>query len=714
MRHTPKQGTLATIGRWTVIAMAAATLAACGGGGGDPGSIGGSGSSGSGTGGTGGTGGGTGTGGTGTPVTSDPKVSMALADGSGANVSSLSGGQSASVKATVLDAAGKPAANAIVKFAASEAALVTFTPESASALTDANGVAVVSVKPASVESAGATAITATSVVAGKTATASTNIAVGAAPRTVGTLSFVPAPTGTLPAFSTVSLRIPVSSGGQPATEAPGLTMSSVCVGDGTATLVQGSFANGIQTATYTNNGCLRGTDRITVSLGNSSQSIDIPVGAANIGAIQFVGTSVSGSSIVLKGSGGQGRSEAAQITFKVVDQHGNGLAGVDVDFTATTFTGGLTVSPTRATTDAAGQVRTMVSSGTIPTPVRVSAEATRNGTKISGISDTLTISTGLPIQKFMSMSAERYNIEGLDYDNETTDVTVLLADQYGNPVSDNTAVNFVTEGGAVGSSQQGACVTKDGGCTVSLRSQAFRPNNGRVTVLAYLQGIESFTDTNGDGQYTCSSNPNFRPLVDSCPAADGEPFSDMADAYLDTGAATPQAGLPGTFDGSFNPEPGREDRSFPFNRPFDAVTPNGSWGLNYIRSSIEVVFSGSRANLVRQVCSGSTCRDWTAADGDAAVIQGLAGASCAPQPLAFRLFDANNNPMPSGTSVAAVDATKISLSPIMPDKLASTNAWGGTIHQVTVKPDATCSSGSFMLRVETPKGNATGFSFRTN
>lgn len=707
MHYSPEQGALASIGRWTVIAMAAATLAACGGGGGNPGA---NGSAGSGSG-----SGGTGTG-TGTPVTSEPKVSLALTDGSGAAITSLSGGQSASVKATVLTAAGKPAANVIVKFAAGEGALVTFTPESASALTDANGVAVVSVKPASVDSAGATAITATSVVESKTATGTTNISVGAAPRTIGTLAFVPAPTGTLAAFSAVALHIPVSSGGQAATEAPGLVMSSVCVGDGTATLVPGSFANGIQTATYTNNGCLRGTDRITVSIGNSSQSIDIPVGAANIGAIQFAGSSVAGSSIVLKGSGGQGRTEAAQISFRVVDQHGNGLPGVDVDFSATTSTGGLSVSPARATTDSTGQVMTMVSSGTIPTPVRVIAEASRNGVKISGLSDTLTISTGLPMQKSMSMSATKYNLEG-SYDNETSAITVLLADQYGNPVSDNTAVNFVTEGGAVGSSAQGACVTANGGCTVNLRTQNFRPLNGRVTVMAYLQGIEDFTDSNGDGQYTCTGYTGttpYRPLVDGCPSG-GEPFADQGDAFLDTGNHAVVTGQPAkkdSLDGIY--EAAKGDLPFPYNRSSYSAAGDNKWGLNYIRRSLELVFSGSDARLVRQVCTGPDCRDWTAADGDASVVQGVAGASCAERRLSFRLFDQNNNPLPADTSVTAGDVNKLSLSEFMPARVASTNAIGGTIHHVTVKPDTACAAGSVVVRVETPKGLVSAFTFRSN
>jgi len=701
--HTPKQDALASIGRWTAIGMAAAMLAACGGGGGNPGSAGGTGS------------GGTGTGGTGTPVAGDPRVTLALTDAGGANVTSLSGGQSASVKATVLTAAGRPAANVIVQFAASAGNLVSFTPESGSALTDANGVAVVSVKPVGVTSAGATAITATSVVEGKTATGTSNIAIGAAPLTVGTLAFSPAPAGRLPAFSTVSLSIPITSGGQPAPSVSGLNMSSLCVGDGTATLVPGTYANGIQTATYTNNGCLRGRDTISVSIGNSSQNIGLDVDPANIGAIQFVGSSVTGSSIVLKGSGGQGRQEAAQISFKIVDQQGKSLPGVNVDFSATTNTGGLTVSPARATSDASGNVSTTVSSGTIPTPVRVIAEASRNGVRISGLSDTLTISTGLPIQKSMSMSAEKFNIEGLQYDSETTGITVLLADQYGNPVSDNTAINFVTEGGAIGSAAQGACVTKDGGCTVTLRSQAFRPLNGRVTVLAYVQGIENFVDVNGDGQYSCTgwtgATP-YRPLVDVCPSG-GEPFptastgqaGDMGDPFLDVD-------VDGLYDGQ------KGDLPIPYNSASYKRDGDGKWGLNYIRRSFEVTFSGSDPTLIRQFWTGSAWRDWTASDGNPQVLKGItnSGASCSNVRLRFRLTDINNNPMPAGTSVGTTDVKQVSVTTMSPNEVPSTNALGGTIHEVVVGPESssTCQPGSIGVRIGTPRGHITVYGFSYN
>uniref|UniRef100_UPI00289A597B Ig-like domain-containing protein n=1 Tax=Massilia sp. TaxID=1882437 RepID=UPI00289A597B len=642
-------------------------------------------------------------------VTAGVKVTATLVDGAGNAVASLSGGQSATLRATVLQPDGKPAVGAIVSFATSAPGLVAFTPDTATALTDANGVAVVTVKPASYTASGAAALSATSVVEGKTGTAGLNIAIGAAPLTVGTLSFNPEQKTALPAFNTVALHIPITSAGQPATVATGLSLTSLCVGDGTATLVPGAMSNGVQVATYTNNGCTRGRDTITAAIGSSSQSISLDVSAANIGSIGFASSNLSGTSIVLKGSGGQGRSESAQLTFRVVDQQNNGLAGVDVDFTATTYTGGLSVSPTRATTDANGNVTTMVSSGTIPTPVRVMATATRNGNTITGLSDALTVSTGLPIQRWMSMSAEHYNIEGGEYDGETVGITVRLADQYGNPVSDGTAVNFVTEGGAVGSSAQGGCTTTGGGCSVDLVTQDFRPANGRVTVLAYVQGIENFVDLNGDGQYSCSGYAgapgSYRPLVDACPGG-GEPFpaapelGDMGDPFLDTNE-----------NGIY--EPAKGDRPFPFNHANYVAAGDGKWGLNYLRKSIVVVFSGSTAKIT-QFCQGAVCDTTPRTNGAVIPVTGAAGANCALQNLSVRLADGNGNPLPYGTTVTVPAANKVAVGAVSPGTINSTVDAGGTVHLMTVTPEAACAAGDFTLQVKTPKGNITEFKFTAN
>ncbi|MGZ3181148.1 MAG: Ig-like domain-containing protein [Telluria sp.] len=709
MLHSTRLSTFRS-GRLLAAGLLALALAACGGGGGSPGTT-----VGTGTGGTGGTG----TNGSGGPTTpATPTVTLALLDGSGKAISSLSGAQTGTLRATVLDAANKPVDKAIVTFGAGNSGLVSF--DQTSALTDASGVAVVNVKPASTSAAGATALTANSVVAAQTVQASVNMAVGAAPLTVGALSFASAPSGALPAFSTTQLNIPVTSGGQPASSVSGLTLSSLCTGDGTATIVPGSLSNGVQTATYTNNGCLRSTDTITAAIGNSSQTISLAVSPADIGAINFVSSSSAGNSIVLKGSGGLGRAEAAQLTFKVVDQHNNPLAGVDVNFRPTTNTGGLSVTPAKGTTDASGQVSTVVTSGTIPTPVRVIAEATRSGVTISGLSDALTISTGLPIQRNMSLAASIYNIEGWDYDGQTSTITVRMADQYGNPVSDGAVVNFVTEGGAVASSAKGACTTSNGSCSVDLVSQEFRPTNGRVTVLGFAQGLEDFVDSNGDGQYSCTNYVDasgnvpatYRPLVDTC-VSGGEPFTDLGDAFLDTGNHGATSGVKNgnMLDGVYNADQG--DQPFPYNHTTYSATGDGRWGINYIRRSMELVFSGSQATLVRQVYDAPTnsYRDWVATDGDPSIVHGAAGTGCTTQLLVFRLYDLHNNPLPFGTTVAAANADKVAPGAVTPGTIPSTSQIGGTRHSVPVKPDSGCANGSFQIVVTTPRGVGTSYSF---
>ena len=109
-------------------------LAACGGGGGNPGAVGG----GTGSGGTGGTGGTT-------PVAA-AKTVLQVFDGSGAETTSIAGGQTATIKATVTLASGKPAANALVTFTAGSSGMVVFDPENGAVTTDATGLAVMKVR----------------------------------------------------------------------------------------------------------------------------------------------------------------------------------------------------------------------------------------------------------------------------------------------------------------------------------------------------------------------------------------------------------------------------------------------------------------------------------------------------------------------------------------------------------------------------------------
>ncbi|MCJ8269553.1 MAG: Ig-like domain-containing protein, partial [Psychrosphaera sp.] len=306
---------------------------------------------------------------------------------------------------------------------------------------------------------------------------------------------------------------------------------------------------GLATATYRADGCApEDTVTVTVITGGDAitDTIVIPVTAAAIGSIEFVG--VSTNYLSLKGTGGQGRSETSVVEFRVRDENNNPASQKEVIFELTNDAGGISISPTTAQSNNDGLVQTVVRSGDVPGAVRVLAyikpannDPGNHDNRISAVSDVLIISTGLPDNNSFSLSASILNPEGLNFDGEKVNVNVHLADHFNNPVPDGTAVFFTTEGGAV----QPGCNTVGGACTVEWVSQDIRPFTdishyknsaaikcipyfnlpapctfgildpdfppenlvrdkplgGRFTILAHAVGEESFTDLNGNGVF---------------------------------------------------------------------------------------------------------------------------------------------------------------------------------------------------------------------
>ena len=219
-------------------------------------------------------------------------------------------------------------------------------------------------------------------------------------------------------------------------------------------------------------------------------------------SISFV--SATPTSITLKGTGGAGRVETSIVTFLIKGTDGLPLAGQTVDFALSTLVGGLTITPASQVSGATGLVSTIVNAGVVSTPVRVTATI-RSAPSITTQSDQLTVTTGLPDFDSFSMSSVTLNSETWNVDGVVVPVTVRLADHFNNPVPDGTVVNFTTNAGSIA----GSGTSSNGAVTVNWTGQnpriftnppgATRSMIGRLKILAYAIGEESFTDVNGNG-----------------------------------------------------------------------------------------------------------------------------------------------------------------------------------------------------------------------
>lgn len=224
-------------------------------------------------------------------------------------------------------------------------------------------------------------------------------------------------------------------------------------------------------------GVTPGTDTGTGTGGSTSPTTP----AAAPATVQFISADPSEKSIVMQGQGGINRTETATLKFKVLDVYNRPLAGQAVNFSVS-VPALVRLNQASATTDANGEVSTTVNSGTVPTTFRVVATLPNtggtSGTNISTTSDSIVVTTGLPVQRAFSLSAAKYNLDGWAHDSSPTQpattIQVLVADNFGNPVPDGTPVIFQTNMGSVGSSDKGGCNTVNGGCSVDFRVQAPR------------------------------------------------------------------------------------------------------------------------------------------------------------------------------------------------------------------------------------------------
>ncbi len=656
---------------------------------------------------------------TGVPlIITSPSLTLTMtADDGITEVTSVTNTNPALITATVLDADGKAVANAIVTFSA-DPLFGAFAGGANTALTNGNGEATVKLTSANT-SGGASTVTASTTVNGQSVQGSINYSIGSS---VLSLSAITVPQAPLSAYGTASISVNVLNNGQPYTTPIAVSFTSACAASDKATLTPSvTTINGTATVSYLDNGCNNSDpgDTITATLLNGvTATANLKVNSPAIGSLQFVSVATTPEStppmITLKGTGGTNKSESARVTFRVVDSAGHPLGNTLVHFSLNTTLGGMTLTSAEANSDpATGNVVTYVLAGTMSTAVRVTATTGALSTQ----SDLLYISTGIPAQDSISLSASTHNIEGWNFDGITTDLTVHLADHFHNPVVDGTAVYFTSEGGAV----ESACTTLGNACTVKVTSQALRPKNGRLTILARTTGDEAFVDLNSNGTVDDVSE-----MIDA-----NFTGTDIGEAYVD-----------------YN-EDGVRD---PASEPFIDFNNSGQYDGTTLGGGIGVTASGDgKYNGLLCTAGAAICSDQKSIDvrESIIIIFGTSGADitingdetialppCDPATksagpsLTFpvTVVDGNGNGMPAGTTVAFSTSNGTISSqaqyvypdtigcrsgyPGCPDLMASplfgtvavTMNSDGTYDESKGQCTNTLSSGTMTVTVTSPKG----------
>lgn len=529
----------------------------------------------------------------GTAVASTPSITIAL---SNSTVSSIA---PATVTATLRDGSSNPIAGKVLSFA-TQAGLGTLS--ATSGLTDSTGSVQVLLSPKAGLTSGADYVTVTASVSGSSVSQQQGFQIGGASVGISSVTTGLSTGASLSAYGQTNISVVLSNvaSGTPVT----LAVGSSCVDKGKASFLPATTTttSGAATFTYRDIGCGATTSsddlKITIAGTSVTQSLALALSAPAAANIQF--SSATPETIYLRGSG---FTESSTVVFQVTDLSGNPLPEQQVELCLTSLVGGLTVDGQSGmdcsgsgaskkvlvrTSNSEGKVSALINSGTVPTPVRVRAALV--GKTINTVSSNLAVAVGLPSQLNFSLSQGTRNIEGMNIDGTTNTYSIIASDRMGNPVPAGTAISFVTEGGQVEASKQIAIVSGIARTSANFVSSEPRPRDGRVTIVSYALGEESFLDLNGNNVF--DTGEDFFDLGDifkdrayngRWDTAEDEyvslSISDASTCRLPTNAAL--LGAPNQAS-----VPSRES------------TCNGEWGRAYVRRAIETVLSTSEARPV--------------------------------------------------------------------------------------------------------------------
>jgi len=485
-----------------------------------------------------------------------------------------------------------------------------------------------------------------------------------------------------------------------------VTFASNCVQRQQANIDETVFSiKGYARATYEDINCAGASGTEDVIFANliingitSTASATINITGEQLGSIEFV--SAEPTTIVLKGTGGQ---ETSTLTFMVKGELGNVLPQQAVDFTLNTTVGGISLSRGNGFTNSQGLITTQVGAGTVPTAVRVTAKATTKindeETYIQTQSDLLSINTGLPEQRSLTIAANPLNPEA-DINGSTSEISVWLADNFNNPVPDGTTVNFTTEGGVI----QPSCSTTGGQCSVTWTSALPRVDNHRITILATAVGHETFFDTNGNNTF---DNADGSAIVNETVSSglgrhNAEPsgFIDMSEAWRDDNENdiydSGETFLDFNNDQSFTSEDNL------FNGPQcqgDKCTATNSI---HVRKALRFIMSGSAASY--QLFDSTTVYEDSFTGANSVEIPAIADGGS--QPLTFAFADLAGQALPMGTTIS-IAASVGELNGITNATVPNTNSTGSMGILLTNSAGGDPESGLLTFIITSPSGITT-------
>lgn len=499
---------------------------------------------------------------------------------------SISSASPATVTAVLTDSRGTPVAGQVIGFSVVRGLART---NLATSLTDATGTATVLLAPTSPTGAGADEVVASATLGGTALSDTKGFQINA---TNVTLSFASLGSFTLAEYGQTTLTLETSgaSVGAPVN----LSITSSCASQGKATISPSTLTTTTASVAlqYRDSGCgaLQSADAIqavVVGAANSA-SLALPLSRPGVSSLSFV--QALPEAIYLKGSG---LAESATVTFEVRDAAGSALRDEPVQLTLLSGAGGTTMEgravgvPVTVRSDAQGRVAARVNSGTLPTPVRVQASITlASGVVVSTVSSNLSVAVGLPSQLNFSLAQGSRNIEGYSIDGVANTYSIIASDRSGNPVPSGTTINFVTEaGGSIEATKQTQLAGGIARATANFVSSEPRPLDGRITVLAYALGEESFIDLNGNNVY----DP-------------GEPFQDLGNIFKDRNfdgrydASTDEFIPLGINNAAACVSSGNPLLDLDSSIPSAPGTCSGNWsgaGQVYVRRAVETVLSTS-------------------------------------------------------------------------------------------------------------------------